>query len=304
MKCRNISCHEELFFDAYWKICRPSVRLGGDYCYSVFIKLTLQEQYTLRKTKFQQYSYLLFLKYNVTNFLGRNALADILTEIRLYPKFKMLFEEWYVDYLVMHLIVDIAGALYPEDILRLFVEHLDGVDIETEGENGNIVFHSRIAIYNMAIDSSGKRKLHIPRYNSPDVDVLDEYDIRSLDVNNEFIGIMSDNGCLMKEIRPFRKTDIVPFTGVGLNELSMYIDNTFLVLQETYLEKILTNFEYELHQDTIYLSLMDYIFIYDIMPHDRLEEEVSEATLSTSLHFGSIVCACISSCHLLLNTLS
>ena len=293
MKCRNISCHKDLYFDSDLNICTPKVHLGRDHCFSVFVKLTLHKQYSLRKVKFKQYHYLLYLKYTVLKFLIRNMVLDVLTEIRIYPKFEVLSGKSYVDYFVMHVTMDIAGALYPEDVLSLFVKHLDDVDIKTAGEIDNNVYHASLAVYNITTDFSGRRKIYVPTYKSPDVDVLDEFDLGGSDVDNEFVGIMSDNECVVKEIKPFKKLDIVPFTEVGLNELSMYIENTFLVLQEEYLEKIFTNFEYELHKDVIYLSLEDFTFIYDIMPKDHFKNEVSGAISITSYHLTSVGSACM-----------
>lgn len=301
MKCRAILCHKDRYFDNRWKECTPKTNVGQDNCFSVFIKLTLPQGYILRAELLNQTFYLKLIKYYVTNFLRTDM--DIVTEIKLYPKFRWSSKRSYIEYLVVQLIVDVAEA-NNRHVLSLFVKHLNRNVIKSNSEGEYIIFHSTLAAYNITIDESGKSRIFVPRYNSLDVDILEEYDLRGSDVYNEFVGIQSGNECLIKEIKPFKKIDIVPFIEVGMDEFAITFKNSFLTIHEEYLEETFSSWEYELHDKLIYMCLEDYDFIYHVMPKDRFYNAESMATLASTIHSRSMVFVSLTFIHLILNILS
>lgn len=300
MKCRDAFCQKDRSYHILHnrKTCTPKANFGTDYCFSIFIKLVPVEEYTLREAQLKKTVNLLRVKNFVTDFLRVDR--GVVKEIKLYPKYKKSSGNPIVEYLVAHLIVNVAEA-QSLDVLRVFVQNMNAGNIDTKSINTeNFVFQSSLAVYNITNDVGGKSEIIVPNYNSLDSDTLKELDLKATDVYSEFSGNYTENSCRTKESRTFKKTDILPFIKIGLNELAMRIENDSLILHEDYLRKVFTSFEYDVHQDIIHLSLEDYIFIYDVMPNDRSYNEISRASLLTKFYLTIIKCAIVACFYLLL----
>ena len=253
------------------------------------------KDYLLKKAQLKQRYYLTYITNYVTYFLEKDI--AIIKEIKIYPKFEKRAGQSYVDYLVVRLVVDVEET-EEYDVLSLFAKHLHKGEPDTDSENSNnFVFSSELAVYNTSSDVNGKSKVYVPKYPGPDIDVIEELDLRESDALKEFVGIMEDHSCLTKEIRPFKITDILSSIEVGFNELSLSMNNSYLILQEKYLERTFTSWEYELHDDIVQMPLEEYGFIYDVMPKDRLYDEGSAAATRINLSLIIIAAAYLAFVH-------
>lgn len=295
MKCRDICCQGDQLYDFHLNRCRLDETFGKDYCFSIFIKLIPRDEYTLRETQLKQSTNLLRIKSFVTDFLEDQI--DVVKEIRLFPKLQESPRNPFVEYLVAQLMIDTEDA----DVFSRFINNMNAdIDIK-DLNNENSMFKSSLAVYDIISDVNGKLKLLVPKYNSLEGDLLLQLDLSASAVYRQFVGKDADNTCLTKEIRTLRKTDILPFIKVGLNEFSMHVENGSLVLNEEYLKKAFTSFEYEVHHDVIHLFLEDFVFIYDIMPKDDSHIEISGTSVITKPYLISAECTYVACLCLLLS---
>ena len=251
MKCRDILCHKHRHLHSI--NCQPKVNFGENECYSILVQLTSMKGDNIFENEFAERYMLLRLKNSLTYFL-ENA-VNIVKEFKIYAKFKKVAGKSAVEYIIVQMIADVFNPNY--DFLYLFSE---GITKKKEDDPVSNMFDMQLVSYNIT------SQVDVNHIGIPAIGVLGEFDLRPFDVNNDLLGFVENNTCRLKETSLFSKLDICPFIKVVFSELSMRIENESLIIDEEYVHKIFSSWEYERHGDMIYLCLEDYIFIYDIMP--------------------------------------
>ena len=227
MKCREIFCQRDRRLEHIRKICVPESPDNRSNCFSIFVKLTPLKNYELLEVQLLTYRYLKDLKLSLTRFLMEDA--DMVKEFKLYPKSKSLSNYLYVDYLVVELTVDSAAD---PDVMFLFVSELNGVEIALgDTEYLETVYFSKLAVYNISKELDVRSKIYVPSHDNQEVHIIEEFDLSQIDTHNDLVGSVEDNSCANKEIRPFRKLDVLPCIRIGFKEFAMEIVNDLFYMK-------------------------------------------------------------------------
>ena len=159
---------------------------------------------------------------------------------------------YHLQYMVVRIVSEFSNRNSMFDFLDLMVStpHI-AVQVMFERD---MLFAVKLAMLNMDVFKH-TAKLYVPNISDMSVDEL----VSRVNVSGT---------CTYNETLQVNKLHICPFVKLGMNEISVTLENDFLFVQDISSDKLFKTFskwEYEIHEDNIYICLEDYLDIYYMM---------------------------------------
>ena len=265
MMCRDVFCHEHRTLSNGMCISVEKIYSNGT-CFSVFIKLTpVPHEKPVRLVNIEKAT----LAFNIKSFLKPGHVTDRpgtrpgIFERAAESLYEQEFQFFYkasktghLDYVVVY----INTVFQSRDDKNEFLEQLMStkmLDVAYIWETEHVIaFSVELAVYNLTM-SDQTTKVLIPSGDKISVDEL------TLDEDNPNASV-----CRNKEIVQLNQLHWCPYIKLDVHQVSVKIKMGYLRFFNIFADniiKVLSEWEYELHDDVIYICFDDYLDIYRIM---------------------------------------
>ena len=277
MKCRGILCDETNYLDS--QVCKPKPGIFKEICYKTFIKMIPAEHVGV--------PFLNYLRNESINLITEkqvDGFKDIVSDMQFFYKPRGREGEVSFDYIVLYIEFDFSV----ESSFSVNIEHilnLHGRTISVTAEDRTVDLHLELGSYN-AVFSSLSAEIYVTSQNDMSiVDILHTY-LRQYPTFAFF--------CSGRQTVEISKLLGCPFIKIEFDELSMSLENGFLLVQgNPRFTKQFLRWEYRVTENGVFICLDDYKIIYNALPKATLDSEGSEDVVGPK-RILSFVCVCLS----------
>ena len=187
-----------------------------------------------------------------------NGIPDrVIVTIDIFVDSNRYRKEPSVDYYILKVVSDLdLENAYPDDFVQKLFSHIHQKTLRLRYRQ--TVFFFEMETYKEVFQGTDKRFIHVPE------SINEDY------VTMEWLGstpFMRDfTFCLDKEaIIPLHKVQVCPYIQIMTDDFSVNFKNDFLILRTYNLTTTLSQFEYELKNDTINICFSDFLPFYYAM---------------------------------------
>ena len=152
-----------------------------------------------------------------------------------------------VDYYILKVVADLEITnAYSDDFVQKLFSHIHRKTLRLRYRQS--VFFFEMETYKEVFQGTDKRFIHVPESNNEDSVTMEWLESRPFMREFTF--------CLDKEaIIPLHKVQVCPYIQIMTDDFSVNFKNDFLILRTYTLTTTLSQFEYELKNDTINTSV-------------------------------------------------
>ena len=273
MVCREVFCHK--YQQLINGVCTAKVEANHSSCFGVFMKIIPFS--SLRSLTPIEESYI------------RQALVERISLLTVTQElfFYNMSDLDQVDFLIVYLTATLTRDETLHNNLYLFLDsvmQLDKDNITAFGRDFKATFSVELASYNITVFENEVMKIFIPNSR----------DFTSFDTLESDLGDLTNDTCLKEGTSILNKLYVCPFIGIGKNEISSGIENGVLSLRKGDANKIFTQWEYEVEEDTIYICLDDFRELYNSMKSSNFIDKVITDVFISPKQILSLVCVCLS----------
>ena len=276
MQCRDIACFESRLYDPAKYACEVILGQMEKFCYAVFLKLTSFGE----QLHFSSLASALFISR-----LHQSFDAIILDMISTVEQFGILIADGMVDH-DDYLESFVVYLLINTDIYQnfSFLERLSKMRSLYIGGEGMPVYLFGVEQVSYGLNDPAMDAISLFATNNS-LSLINLTTIHS----TEFDGLM----CTDKDILPFTRIKLCPYISFGVDEINVDVHNDVLIINEINLN--FSNWEYEMHSDTIYMCLDDYVFINSQLEPREMSLKSNDESLAADVKgMLALVCVCLS----------
>ena len=280
MVCRNVTCHEhsnlvkgECVYPTkvyYSKLDRAS-------CYSYFVKLVpVPDSRPLGD--FEQ---------RITTDIEDTINSFTLNFVGMHYQYLYFISsnnDRHIEFVVLYMLIQFEKGTHRLAYIRFIDRLMNMQSSSVVFQSFGITFNVEVAQYNYTFDNGSARVCVPNQFGRCKKELRTDYDRNFL--------------CSVEETFMVSKLYVCPFIQFHINDFPCKIENDFLICAEdatfNRTTKVLSKWEYEIHEETIDICLRDYEDIYLNMSISKSKTGVSSRKPFHPKNIISLVCICFS----------
>ena len=297
MKCLLIMCDNHRHLENQECLQMNSPDNNNAFCYAVFIKLTPAVGANFTTQQIKERDHQLAIQFAFKDVLGDKT--DTIDEFSLYIKTTYTAGQRFINYVIVRMSLKDNVAFPGKYILSDLIKKLHHAPLNVELPTGRLAFISEFVAYDVSLFIDIFKLFEkVPNKDGTGYDLVE-----TIQMQEQLLFPRTSN-CSQKNKVTFDMLHVCPFVEISREDLptNITVVSRDLIINESFIYKIIPDFEYRYNSKSVFLCLSDYKIINEAMPQIASINR-SLTSLSGPKEILSLVCVCLSISCLLITIL-